>query len=100
MELHNNLLSGELDESIGIMTSLSYLDVHGNNFTDRIPSEIGKLEDLENLDLSDNSFDGTIPQEIMNLEKMGEINHHIFQTQYTNLSHHLFSVCKLHHKNI
>ncbi|KAG2405190.1 uncharacterized protein HKW66_Vig0044450 [Vigna angularis] len=57
-------LSGELSNSIGNLSNLSFLDLGGNNFSSIIPPRIGKLHKLQYLGMGDCNLFGSIPQEI------------------------------------
>jgi len=66
-----NNLSGSIPESIGALTSLTYLFMSGNSLTGTIPQSIGDLTELTyaNFD-SGNTLTGTIPLSVGNLNKL------------------------------
>ncbi|GLT85767.1 hypothetical protein SLE2022_039450 [Rubroshorea leprosula] len=66
LNLSNNLLSGNLPNSISNLSSIEFLLLSGNQFSGPIPPSIGELRQVVKLDLSRNSFAGAIPPEIGN----------------------------------
>ncbi|KAM1562457.1 hypothetical protein TB1_005363 [Malus domestica] len=54
-------LSGTIHESVGNLTSLTYLILSNNTLHGRIPDTIGNLKNLQVLDLSRNQLNGSIP---------------------------------------
>jgi len=56
-------ITGSLPPDIGLLTSLSYLDLSFKTFNGTLPTEIGLLSSLIYLDFSYNSFNGTLPAE-------------------------------------
>jgi len=64
LNLSNNALVGTLPSEIGRLTSLIALNLFNNAFAGTLPSEIGLLTSLTYLDLLNNDFAGTLPSEI------------------------------------
>ncbi|XP_073226955.1 uncharacterized protein [Cicer arietinum] len=53
--------SGNIPDTLGNLTELSFLALNSNNFTGKIPPSLGKLSKLYWLDLADNQLTGPIP---------------------------------------
>lgn len=54
------------------MTTIELLELHGNLLTGDIPSELGDLSELrDNLDLSSNRLSGPLPSQLGNLVELG-----------------------------
>ncbi|XBI01564.1 hypothetical protein VPH35_130310 [Triticum aestivum] len=70
-----NLLSGEIPDTIGNLVQLSSLKLDGNNLTGKIPGSIGRCTQLQNLNLAHNSLDGSIPRNIFKIYSLtGELD--------------------------
>ncbi len=54
LDLFQNGLSGNLPESIGNLTKVTYFNIKGNNMTGEVPSSIGNMENLEWLIMAGN----------------------------------------------
>ncbi|KAM0050918.1 putative protein kinase RLK-Pelle-LRR-XI-1 family [Helianthus debilis subsp. tardiflorus] len=67
LNLGNNLLSGQIPQSLGNLTSLQDLDISANNLNGSIPTTIGNCARLTSLNLSNNDFSGEVPSQIGNL---------------------------------
>ncbi|KAL9689695.1 hypothetical protein QQ045_010084 [Rhodiola kirilowii] len=65
--LQNNLLTGEIPETIGNCANLNSLDLSFNYLTGTIPGSLGSLSKLRDLIIWSNQLEGEIPQEV---EKM------------------------------
>lgn len=63
VDLSNNALSGEIPTSLGRLTMLTSLDLSNNDFTGPIPTTLGLLSNLEVLTLRANSLTA-IPTEL------------------------------------
>ena len=63
IQFRNNSLQGDIPAEIGLLTSLTFLDL-GHNAIKSLPSEIGLLTNLRTLLLNDNVFDSPIPTEL------------------------------------
>jgi Leucine-rich repeat (LRR) protein len=58
-------LVGTIPTEIGLLTSLTHLDLDGNiGITGTIPTQLGLLTQLTHLDLDQNTLTGTIPTEL------------------------------------
>ncbi|ESQ51921.1 hypothetical protein EUTSA_v10016279mg [Eutrema salsugineum] len=69
-----NRLSGQIPESIGLLTTLIALNLSNNSFTGQIPMSFANVTQLESLDLSCNKLSGYIPQELGSLSFLAYIN--------------------------
>jgi len=70
--LYNYLDKNELPDSIGELSSLTYLDLDENKLT-TLPDSIGKLSSLKKLDLIDNELT-TLPDSIGKLSSLTELD--------------------------
>lgn len=61
VQLPNNLLSGALPSSIGLLQQLRNLDVSNNHLSRTIPLSMGLMRSLVTLCLSQNRLTGSIP---------------------------------------
>jgi hypothetical protein len=69
--LKANMLVGTLPSQLGLITSLSTLQLGTNRLSGRIPSQLGILSSiLSNFDLSSNLLTSTIPSELGQLTAM------------------------------
>eukprot|EP00526_Cylindrotheca_closterium_P016857 CAMPEP_0113636408 /NCGR_PEP_ID=MMETSP0017_2-20120614/19008_1 /TAXON_ID=2856 /ORGANISM="Cylindrotheca closterium" /LENGTH=319 /DNA_ID=CAMNT_0000547289 /DNA_START=44 /DNA_END=1003 /DNA_ORIENTATION=+ /assembly_acc=CAM_ASM_000147 len=82
LNLRENVWTGTIPTSIGLMTNLEHLnlalnlnhrDGHIANGWTGIPSEIGSLTNLEFLDLGANGVTGTVPSAIFSLTNLKEL---------------------------
>ena len=78
LSLPSENLSGTLPPEIGLLASLTSLNLTNQNATEAIltgpiPSEIGLLTSLVTLDISNNGLSGSIPSEIRNLNNIRTI---------------------------
>lgn len=64
LELSDNKLTGEIISEIGLLTSLTFLELSENELVGTLSTKIGLLTSLTHLDLAHNDFVGTIPTEI------------------------------------
>jgi hypothetical protein len=64
LDLFNNALSGSIPSQIVLLTSLTDLDLSMNALTGSIPSQIGLLTSLTGLGLSTIALTGSIPSQI------------------------------------
>ncbi|WCJ33271.1 disease resistance family protein / LRR family protein [Euphorbia peplus] len=74
LRLSSNSLSGELPESLGVLSNLQHLILSGNSLSGSIPGSIGKLSFLKELDLSYNKMNGTIPESFGQLSNLIDVN--------------------------
>ena len=62
LRLENNFFEGTLVTEIGMVTTLTDLNVGFNDFNQKIPSEVGNLKKLRFFVLSGNAFSGRVPR--------------------------------------
>lgn len=68
MMLDNDKLKGTIPMDIGLLTSLTYLDLDGNALQGSVPTTIGLLANLTRIEFQNNDFNGgTVPPEIGDL---------------------------------
>jgi uncharacterized protein YjbI with pentapeptide repeats len=67
VDLHSNLLSGEIPPELENMASLSQLTLSENQLTGAIPAELGNLTKLVRLRLYSNQLSGTVPLSVAQL---------------------------------
>lgn len=70
LTLANNSISGQIPQEIGQLTNLTQLSLARNNLESNIPQEIGQLTNLEWLILDENKLSGAIPNEIGQLQSL------------------------------
>ncbi|XP_012070784.2 MDIS1-interacting receptor like kinase 2 [Jatropha curcas] len=73
IDLSNNPFTGTIPTSITNLTNLPILYIHETLVSGSIPQEIGLMKSLTQLDLSVNSFTRKIPTSIGNLTKLSEL---------------------------
>jgi len=66
----DKFLQGTIPESIGLLTSLTNLQLDNNNLTGSIPNSIGSLTNLIYLYLQGNRLSGAVPGSIGKLKKL------------------------------
>jgi len=74
ISLPGRYLHGSIPSSIGLFSSLMYLNLDHNSLTGTIPSTISKLSHLTSLQLSYNKFRGSIPSNISLLVNLVDLN--------------------------
>ncbi|EEF39415.1 receptor protein kinase, putative [Ricinus communis] len=79
IDLSNNFLNGSLPPSIGNLTQLPILYIHMCELSGSIPDEIGLMRSAIDIDLSTNYLTGTVPTSIGNLTKLEYL--HLNQNQ-------------------
>ena len=67
-------LTGSIPTQLGLMTTLTRLQLNNNLLTSSIPSSLSGLSDLTYLDLGYNSFQGTVPTQLGGLAKLQYLN--------------------------
>ncbi|KAK1364338.1 hypothetical protein POM88_039899 [Heracleum sosnowskyi] len=60
LDLHYNMLEGEIPESFGHLTALTYLDLSSNQINGTVPKSFCKLYNLKVVDFSSNNFTGNL----------------------------------------
>jgi Leucine-rich repeat (LRR) protein len=73
INIANNMLTGTIDASIGLLDKLKSFIINDNCVSGSIPSTIGKLTGLEVLVASSNRLTGTLPSSIGNLSNLVSI---------------------------
>ncbi|KAJ7517770.1 hypothetical protein O6H91_21G039900 [Diphasiastrum complanatum] len=74
IHLDQNLLTGEIPESIANAYSLTILWFHHNKLNGTIPSVIGNMRNLSTLSLGNNTLTGRIPESLANLNKLKNLD--------------------------
>ncbi|CAA7012862.1 unnamed protein product [Microthlaspi erraticum] len=74
IDFSGNGFSGQIPESIGVLSGLRLLNLSGNAFTGSIPPSLANITILETLDLSRNNLSGEIPRGLGNLSFLSNIN--------------------------
>ncbi|KAK1351385.1 putative Serine-threonine protein kinase, plant-type [Heracleum sosnowskyi] len=69
-----NRIHGGIPESIGLLRSLSLLELNDNSISGKIPEAISHLQELQYLGLARNKISGTIPNSLGNLRKLNKID--------------------------
>ena len=64
ISLSGDNLQGTLPDELGLLTSLTLLDLYDNKLTGTIPTQLGQLTALQRLQLYKNQLGGTIPSQI------------------------------------
>lgn len=67
---HDENLRGYIPEEIGLLTSLTYLDLGENSIQGTLPNGLFSCTALDNLILHSNRLNGTIPQEFSQLSNL------------------------------
>ncbi|KAD2804351.1 hypothetical protein E3N88_37728 [Mikania micrantha] len=71
LDLSDNLLSGDLPQTVGTMNlSLHIVNLSKNRFTGNIPVDLCKVPSIEVLDLSQNKLSGRLPECLGNLSNL------------------------------
>eukprot|EP00542_Grammatophora_oceanica_P010492 CAMPEP_0194035652 /NCGR_PEP_ID=MMETSP0009_2-20130614/8061_1 /TAXON_ID=210454 /ORGANISM="Grammatophora oceanica, Strain CCMP 410" /LENGTH=179 /DNA_ID=CAMNT_0038677091 /DNA_START=129 /DNA_END=665 /DNA_ORIENTATION=+ len=83
LQLVRSRLSGTIPGEIGLLNSLTELNLRNNNLEGTIPTEIGFLSSLLGLylDLGNANLSGRVPTELANLSNLRELSLH--NTQLT-----------------
>ncbi|WVZ14957.1 hypothetical protein V8G54_012523 [Vigna mungo] len=71
IDLHSNLLHGEIPQ---ILSSLKILDLHDNQLSGALPNSLSQIRHLEVLDLSNNTFICPVPPSFANLSSLRTLN--------------------------
>ena len=73
LDLDFNPMTGTIPSEIGMLSALTWLDLEYSRMTGTIPSEIGMLSSLTVLDLQRNLITGMVPSEILMLSSLKEV---------------------------
>lgn len=74
LSLHDNLISGSIPYSLGLLPNLRGVQLFNNRLSGPIPASLGQCPLLQTLDLSHNFLTGTIPPSIANSTKLYWVN--------------------------
>ncbi|KAH9605724.1 hypothetical protein KSS87_002821 [Heliosperma pusillum] len=74
LSLHDNLITGPIPSSLGLLPNLRGLQLFNNRFSGSIPASLGQCPLLQTLDLSHNSLIGSIPSTLSNSSKLFWVN--------------------------
>ena len=74
LDLAQNSFLGSIPSDLGRLTSLKSLALNNANFTGRIPTQIYELTDLTIMDLDYNQLTGTVSSQVGRLTKLTELN--------------------------
>jgi hypothetical protein len=69
-----NVLNGTLPDEIGLLTSLTFLNLKRNMISGTVPSIIGSLTALTHLSLCYNAFTGTVPSQLGSLTALKRLS--------------------------
>ncbi|GAA0154109.1 transmembrane signal receptor [Lithospermum erythrorhizon] len=69
--LENNLLSGSIPDTVGLVSHLEVVRLDNNSFSGSVPATLNKLTNVTELFLSNNRLTGNLP----NLTGMGSLNY-------------------------
>uniref|UniRef100_A0A175YM57 non-specific serine/threonine protein kinase n=1 Tax=Daucus carota subsp. sativus TaxID=79200 RepID=A0A175YM57_DAUCS len=69
-----NHIHGEIPSTIGLLSSLTLLDLNDNFISGKIPEAISHLQELQILGLARNRLSGIIPNSLGNLRKLNKID--------------------------
>lgn len=73
LALSSSQLTGPVPSQLGLMTTLTSLDLNRNYLESAIPSELGNLSLLNELSLKQNNLIGTLPTELKLLSSLTEL---------------------------
>jgi len=76
LDFRDNSLNGTIPTGISTMESLERILLNGNNLSGSIPHQVKNLRDLRMLYMGNNILTGTIPRNIASLDKLNDINLH------------------------
>ncbi|XP_056167357.1 probable LRR receptor-like serine/threonine-protein kinase At3g47570 [Syzygium oleosum] len=81
LDISENMLGGEIPNSLGDCVALVSLRIGDNSFHGSIPQSIKSLRGIEELDLSHNNFSGEIPQflEVFRFLKVLNLSYNNFE---------------------
>ncbi|KAA8548387.1 hypothetical protein F0562_000071 [Nyssa sinensis] len=74
LQLVESQLSGHLNDQLGQLKNLRYLNLEGNSISGPIPMSLGRLSSLRSLNMADNQLTGThFPENLRHLRNLEEI---------------------------
>ena len=78
---HNLYIGGEISESIGKLTKLTYIEFDENFLGGTLPESLYTLSTLQAIDLNGNKLMGTVSEKIMNLPSLAvfQIEDNLFE---------------------
>lgn len=74
IDMSNNKFEGKIPHTIGMLSSLRFLNLSHNHLTGHIPASLANLSVLESLDLSSNRMSGEIPWQLTGLTFLAVLN--------------------------
>ncbi|KAG4380500.1 hypothetical protein GLYMA_16G185400v4 [Glycine max] len=74
LDLHSNLLQGQIPQIISSLQNIKNLDLQNNQLSGPLPDSLGQLKHLEVLNLSNNTFTCPIPSPFANLSSLRTLN--------------------------
>ena len=80
IDVHNNLLTNTLPDSLWKLKRVNYIDFSQNDFSGRVPEELGYLTSLRVLKLNDNRLTGKVPDSFTLLDGLETLH-----CQFNNL---------------
>mmetsp|Transcript_30404 Transcript_30404/g.30904 ORF Transcript_30404/g.30904 Transcript_30404/m.30904 type:complete len:854 (+) Transcript_30404:134-2695(+) len=72
--LPSKSLTGTLPQSIGLITSLTYLALDGNSLSGSIPESVGQMTSLKYMYLDENSLTGQVPDSLCRLSGLNGLS--------------------------
>ncbi|CAJ1929107.1 unnamed protein product [Sphenostylis stenocarpa] len=70
LNLNDNLLEGEIPESLASNPNLQQLKLFNNSFTGKLPQDLGQKSEIQEFDVSTNDFVGELPKYLCKRNKL------------------------------